>query len=359
MTRALALAGVVLLASCTKQGFLKAPEADDEVSGKVGSFSTETHFLLEPIADAEDLLGRAVHVTSKGAWTIADERAPGCEVRVKRSKAEYEKNYRIGLGDMTSMSGGYSELLSLEARYGRSVEAAIHIQNQETLTADTEGPCGEVIVQSVRVGTGERRLVRKAEGSVKGRAGKGPVGVEGGREAATDVADEMKWTSPQAYAFTYEAPEARKVFEIDAEIPEKLVDGEQLQIKFASDHDAYLIVYYIEESGVSTVLYPRDTLPVPMIKAGEMLALPPQGHDPLQAQLRDPAKATRETLVVYAFADRGDWDRFKPSSLVGSGEEDIGYVAKLTQALAKVPISRWDRHTFTFEISPKKAASAP
>jgi hypothetical protein len=168
----------------------------------------------------------------------------------------------------------------------------------------------------------------------------------------------MKWTSPQAYAFTYEAPAARKVFEIDAEIPEKLEDGETLKIKFASKEDAYLIVYYIEENGVSTVLYPRDTLPVPMVKAGEMLALPPQGHDPLQAQLRDPAKPTRETLVVYAFAERGDWERFKPSSLIGS-EESVGYVAKLTEALSKVPISRWDRHTFTFEISPKQAASAP
>ena len=69
---------------------------------------------------------------------IVDERAPG-QVRVKRSVAEYEKSYRIGLGDMTAMSGGYSEILKLEARYGRSVEAAMKINNVETLTADIEG----------------------------------------------------------------------------------------------------------------------------------------------------------------------------------------------------------------------------
>ena len=265
----LAVLMAMSLGACTKQGFLTAPEADPEVAGKVGSFSTETHFLLEPTSEGEELLGRAVHVSKSGGWTIADERAPGCQVRVKRSQAEYEKSYRIGLGDMTAMSGGYSDLLKLEARYGRSVEAAMKIQNLETLTADTEGPCGEVIVKSVRVGTGERRLVRKAEASAKGRAGNGALAVGGGREAATDVADEMTWSSPQAYAFTYEQSAQRKVFDFQASLNEKVADGEEIEIRFTASQDAFLVIYFLEESGAGTVLYPSSAMPVVQVKAGE------------------------------------------------------------------------------------------
>jgi len=342
----------LVLASCTKQGFLEAPEADDSVTGKVGSFKSDTHFLIEPSADAEDLLGRAVHVTSKGSWTIADERAPGCSVRVKRSAAEYEKSYKINLGDMTAMSGGYGELLKLEAKYGRSVEAAMKVQNVETLTADTEGDCGEVIVKSVRVGTGERRLQRKAEGSVKGKAGKGPIGAEAGREGVTEVADEIKWSSPQAYAFTYDAPSVRKVFEIDVEIPQKVTDGDRIRMILKSDADAYLVVYYLDATGAGMVLFPQEAIPVPMVKGGEAFTLPHKDVKDILVRLADPKVGTQDTLVIYAFAARGDFDRFKPSAM-GVTNDAIAYVAELTKALSSIPISRWDRQTVTIEIQPK------
>jgi len=350
--RAPLLLAALALATCTRQGFLAAPEADDGVTDKVGSFSTDTHFLLEPNADAEDLLGRAVHLTSKGGWTIADERAPGCDVRVKRSQAQYEKSYRIGLGDMTAMSGGYSDLLRLEARYGRSVEAAMKIHNVETLTADVAGPCGEVIVKSVRVGTGERRLMRKAEGSLKGRAGKGPVALEGGREGITDVADEIRWSTPQAYAFTYEQSPKRTVFEIEAEIPATVTDGDRIRLKFNAPQDAYLVVYYLDATGAGAILYPSDFLPVPMVKGGDSLSLPPENVKELEARLADPRVATQDTVVVYAFAARGDFDRFKPAAMAGSNDA-VTYAADLTRALASIPISRWDRHTATIQIQPK------
>jgi len=343
-------------AACTKQGFLSAPEADPLVTAQVGSFKADTHFLLEPTGDAEDLLGRAVHVSSAGGWTIADERAPGCQVRVKRTSADYEKSYRIGLGDMTSMSGGYMEFLKLEARYGRSVEAEMKIHNLETLTADAEGDCGEVIVKSVRIGTGERRLMRKAEGTAKGRVGKGPVGIEGGREALTDAEDKIKWSTPQAYAFTYEQPAHRKVFAIDTDIPGSLRDGQSFALRFTSAVDAYLVIYYLEENGEGAVLFPDAGLPVPMTEAGKTLVLPPPGQTPLQAQLRDPTIPERGTVVVYAFAERSDFDRFRPAALTSSSDA-LAYVAALTQSLSTIPISRWDRHTVMIEITPNPKRS--
>lgn len=340
------------LGACTKQGFLTAPEAGTEVTGKVGSFSTETHFLLEPTSEGEELLGRAVHVSSSGGWTIADERAPGCQVRVKRSTADYEKSYRIGLGDMTAMSGGYTDLLKLEARYGRSVEAAMKIQNLETLTADTEGPCGEVIVKSVRIGTGERRLVRKAEANAKGNFGTGAVKVGGGREAATDVADEIKWSSPQAYAFTYEQSAQRKVFDFHANAAPSIKDGEKVHLEFSASDDAYLVIYYLEESGAGMVLYPTPQMPVVKVKAGQTLELPTAEEKAIEAQLRDPKTPARETLVVYAFTTREDFDQFKPAA-IGEGDNAVNYAATLTKALSGVPISRWARATISYEITPK------
>jgi hypothetical protein len=360
VSRASLIVASVLSASaaCTKQGFLAAPEADPTITAKVGSFAPDMHFLVEPTGDAEDLLGRAVHVTSAGGWTIADERAPGCNVRVKRSSADYEKSYRMGLGDLTALSGGYGELLKLEARYGRSVEAEMKVHNLETLTADTEGDCGEVIVKSVRIGTGERKLLRKADGAAKVHVGKGPIGVSAGREAATDAADEIRWSTPQAYAFSYEGGVRRKVFELDARIPDSLRDGERFTLKFRASEDAYLVAYYLEESGEGAVLFPDAALPVPMVAAGSTFVFPPEGHKQLEAQLRDPTIAVHETIVVYAFAERADFDRFRPAALTASTDA-LAYAAELTNVLSSIPISRWDRHSVTIEITPNAETSTP
>lgn len=347
---AVLLAAGVALASCTKKGFLEAPEADADVAEKVGGFGSDTHFLLEPTGDAESLLGRQVQVSSKGAWTIADERAPGCEVRVKRSASKYKKKYRVGLGDLTAFSGGYADMLRLEARYGRSVEAEFEIANAETLTADIEGPCGDVIVKSVRVGSGFRRMVRKASGSAKGRAGKGPLGLEGGREAETEALDSMEWGDPQAYAFAYDRVAKQKSFSFELSVPDKLTEGDPVRFQFEASQTAYLIIYVLEESGAGGVLYPNGTLALPVVepKAPLILPTPEQG---IQAQLRDPKTPARETLVVYAFTQREDFDRLKPSA-IGEGDA-VEYAAKLTAALAQVPISRWARATATYEIVPK------
>ncbi len=352
MRRALVLLslGTLSLGSCTKKGFLEAPEAEEETAA-VGGFASDMHFLLEPTSDAESLLGRQVQVSAKGAWTVADERAPGCEVRVKRAGAKYKKRHRIGLSDLTAFSGGYKEMLSLEARYGRSVEAEYQIDNTETLTADFDGSCGDVIIKSVRVGSGFRKLVRKAEAGAKGRAGKGPIGVEGGREAATEALDSMEWADPQAYAFSYDRVTQREPFEFSFTLPDKVEDGEQIQLSFGASSTAYLIVFFLEESGAGAVLYPNNTVQTPTVKAGGPLTLPSPDEQKIAASLRDPKTPARETLVVYAFTDRVDFDRFKPQAL---GESEVAaYAARLTAELVQVPISRWQRATATYEIVPK------
>ncbi|MDC0675575.1 hypothetical protein [Nannocystis radixulma] len=339
------------LGACTKQGFLAAPKADSDVSEKIGGFSSDTHFLLEPTGDAEGLLGRQVRVTTAGAWTIADERAPGCEVRVKESSSSYKKKYRVGLGDLTAFAGGYKDMLKLEARYGRSVEAEYEIVNVKTLTADTEGPCGEVIVKSVRVGSGFRKLVRSAEGAAKGRAGKGGIGIEGGREAATEALDSMEWGDPQAYAFAYDRAAQQKQFDFTVNLPDKFVAGEPVRFEFAANETAYLIVIALEETAAGGVLYPSTQVPLPTVKGKSQLVLPSPDEKKIEAQLRDPKTAARETLVVYAFTHREDFDRFKPAAM--DAGEGLAYAEKLEKALSQVPISRWARVTQSYEIVPK------
>lgn len=355
MSRAALLTVTVLwgmsLGACTKQGFLAAPKADNEVAEKIGGFSSDTHFLLEPTGDAEDLLGRQVRVTSAGAWTIADERAPGCEVRVKESSSSYKKKYRVGLGDLTAFAGGYKDMLKLEARYGRSVEAEYQIQNVKTLTADTEGPCGEVIVKSVRVGSGFRKLVRSAEGAAKGRAGKAGLGIEGGREAATEALDSMEWGDPQAYAFSYDRAAQQKQFDFWVSMPEKLVEGDPVRFEFSANETAYLIAIVLEETGNGAVLYPSASVPLPTVKGKSNLVLPSPDEKGLEAQLREPTTAARETLVVYAFTHREDFDRFKPAAM--DAGEGLAYAVKLEKAASQVPISRWSRVTKSYEIVPK------
>lgn len=344
--------GCLALGSCTKEGFLKAPEAG-EAGERVGGFASDTHFLLEPTADAESLLGRQVQVSSSGAWTIADERAPGCEVRVKRSASKYKKKYRVGLADLTAFSGGYADMLRLEARYGRSVEAEFAIENAETLSADTEGPCGDVIVKSVRVGSGFRQMVRKAEGSAKGRAGKGPIAAEGGRSAATEALDSMEWSDPQAYAFAYDrvSSQTQKQFTFHLGVPDKFTDGEPVRFEFQSNQPAYLVIFFLEESGAGGLLYPSDAVAVPTVGPDAPLVLPAPDEKAIAASLRDPKTPARETLVVYAFTQREDFERLRPEAL---GEGDgVAYAAKLTTSLANVPISRWARATATYEIVPK------
>lgn len=351
MRRALlAVSMVMALGSCTRGGFLEAPEGG-EAAEKIGGFASDTHFLLEPTSDAESLLGRQVHVTSAGAWTIADARAPGCEVRVKRAGSRYKKKYRVALTDLTAFAGGYADMLRLEARYGRSVEAEYEIENTETLTADTAGPCGEVIVKSVRVGAGFRKLVRSAEAAAKGGAGRGELGAEGGREAATQALDSVEWSDPQAYAFSYARAPQSKQFDFSINLANRFSDGDKVRFEFEASETAYVIVVWLDEQSQGGVLYPSDALPVPTVAPRAKLRLPGAEERQIEARLNDPATPVRETLVVYAFTQRDDFDRFRPESMgVGEG---LAYVKALQEAVQQVPISRWARVTETYEIVPR------
>lgn len=348
----LALGLALGLTGCTKKGFMRAPEADDEVMGQVGSFTSDTHFLLEPLGNPESLLGRSVQISDSGGWTIADARAPGCEVEAERSPAEYEKHYEVALNDMTTLAAGYRDLLGLSARYGRSIRAEYTVNNTEILKADTRGPCGDVIVSSVRVGSGERSLVRTAEGELKGSAGKAGIGGGGGRSGNANAIDSMQWSTPQAYAFTFARLTNDEHLDVDIDAPTVLHEGQTLTLEVRSTQPAHLVVLYLEEEGPGGVLWPSPELPLPKIDRDASLTLPPAGSDPLIAALREPGVAALETLVVFAFTEEADFDRLRPQGAVVAAD----YAATLSQDLAALPMARWTRTTLSYVIEPSTSA---
>jgi len=352
---ALALALPLALTGCTKKGFLAAPQADEEVLGQVGSFTADSHFLLEPLGDPEALLGRAVQISSSGGWTIADTRAPGCEVEADRSPAEYDKHYEVALDDMTTLAAGYRDLLGLSARYGRSIRADYTIHNTEILKADTRGPCGDVIVSSVRVGSGERTLVRSAEGGIKGAASHSGVGVKGGRQGNANAVDSVQWSTPQAYAFTFKRASAEEPLNLDVTAPTILQEGQRLSIEVRATQAASLIVLYLEEDGPGGVLWPGPDLERPLVAAEGSLTLPPAGAQPLVAALREPGVRALETLVIFAFREEADFDRLRPRGAVRGAD----YAAELSQELAALPLSRWARTTLSYAIEPTIPVPTP
>ena len=72
-----------------------------------------------------------------------------------------------------------------------------------------------------------------------------------------------------------------------------------------------------------------------------------------KATLLTPGQPSRETLVVYAFAEKHDFDAMKPAA--GSeNPDDPVYATELTKKLQTVPISRWSRAVVGYVIQPKR-----
>jgi hypothetical protein len=317
----------------------------------------QSKLLLFPVADAEGLLGRAVHATGDGGWTIADARAAGCEVAVRRSKAEFQTRRQANLHDMTSVSAGFAQLVGLEAQYGRSVTADIQIDNTEVLQADTRGPCGELIVDQVFVGRGKRVL---SLGSVV--AGKAGVtigyvtpGVAHSSESST--LDTTEWKSEQAYGFTARKTAGGEPLELSVNLPASVAEGEKVVIRIEASRKAYLIVYYLESDGKAALLWPSDEEPEPTAGPGQPATLPSERERAagvaLQAALSKKGEQAREMLVVYALTERGDYLRLKPAP--GSSDTNgAAYAAQLTQRIGDIPLSRWSRSLATYLITPNR-----
>ena len=257
---------------------------------------------------------------------------------------------------MTSLAAGYAKIVSFEAKWGRQNTADIDIENTEVLTADTRGACGELVVDKVYVGHGRRKLVASSEYS--GSAGATVSGwtPSGGTAAATKVVDDLEWKDDQAYGFTFKKNGKEEPLELRVAIPSIVYEGDDIEIHFESKVPAYLVVYYLDSEQKADVLWPSNEEPDPMVGPGKPAVLPSarekqQGFR-IRAALTKPGQRARESLVVYGFSNKGDFDRLKPSA-GGSSADGAAYAAELTKKLQTIPISRWSRSVHNYVIEPR------
>jgi hypothetical protein len=317
----------------------------------------QSHLLLFPQSDAESLLGRAAQRSPDGTWTIADARAPGCEISVRHEKASFHTSRQVAAHSMTSIAGGYAKVVSIEAKFGRKNTASIDIDNTEILRADTRGACGALVVDTVFVGHGKRSLDASAEAGGHADVKAGLVNASPTVESGQSQSDALAWRDDQAYG--YDVRENTKVEPLDIRVsmPSVVSEGDNVEVRFESDRPAWLVVYYIDANQHADVLWPSNEEPAPRVASDAPAVLPSAKERAkdfvIKAALLKPGIATRETLVVYGFADKGDFDTLKPSA----GSENANgptYAAELTRKLQYVPMNRWSRAVIGYVIQPKK-----
>ncbi len=345
-----AFVGCMALEGCTPT----PPELPQGFAAQVGQIEAPEgeHLLLYPTGDAEGLLGREVQLSEDGGWTIADARSPGCEVSVRKTESQYEREYTANLKSMASVAAGYADLVSLGAKYGSSIEARANIKNSFVLVGDLRGACGSRVIDSVRVGTGERSMLRSAEAGGGAKAVIEGVPLGAGSENKTEIGGRFAWQNPQGYAFTYKEFEATEPIGLSISVPTRIEEGSKIDIAISAKKQVWLVVFFLESNDRGGVLIPMNGIPEAVVPAGGTYRLPPA-----RATLRQPGVAARETMIAYAFTERADFESLKPP--IGTWEEDAAkYAAELTSKLSSIPIRRWDRTAVSYVIEPTPGAPA-
>lgn len=317
------------------------------------------YLLLQPQADAESLLGRAVTLSEKGGFIIADERVPGCDVTVRRAPSTFSSNRREKTSSLASVGAGYQDLASLEAKYGSNTEASLELRNAETLQADLRGDCGATVITTVYVGKGKRRLFAGTEWGAGVDAKPAGVGVAAKGGESAESLDEMFWDANQAYAFEVrQLAAAEAPLEVLVGLPSILTEGQELRISFEGPREAYLVVFYVDANKEKAVLWPSNEEPAPRVVPGQKAWLPSPAEDAADIKIRpalsSPGVAAHEQLLVYAFSDKRDFDLVKPSAS-GVGGDANAYFDFLTARLARIPTKRWSRQSLGYTIEPATA----
>lgn len=313
------------------------------------------NLLLYPQTDASSLLGRAVHRTEDGVWTIADELAPGCEVSVSREKAAFHSSRRADAHSMTSLSGGYAQLVSLVANFGRSTKVDIDVDNTEVLHGNTRGACGEYVVDKVFVGHGKRSIQAQAASAANANLQIGVISANPKLDTGQTLVDSLEWQDDQAYGFGFRTADKSEPLSIKVDLPAAVLAGDDVTVHFSAKREAWLVVYYLSE-GKADVLWPSVEEPAPHVAPNGSAVLPSPRETAagfrIRAALAKPGTPSRETLVVYGFSNEADFERLKPAAGAESAD-GAAYAAELTSKLQTLPLSRWSRSVISYVIEPR------
>ncbi|MBK6920918.1 MAG: hypothetical protein IPH07_26215 [Deltaproteobacteria bacterium] len=320
------LACVAALAACRPDHASEPPELD-----------ADEHLLLTPRGNPEELLGRTVTPDDKGGFVLSDERPPGCEVTVKRVPERWHRTYQQDIGKVAHIGTGNTPIGDLTARYGKTMRIDADIANLEVLEGDLRG-CTGMVVGAVKVGTGKREIRAAEEAKVEAHVkAKGvPVGAGAGKWRTVERG--LEWTDPQAWAFVVRDQGGTSDLRVELVLlPESVRHGEVFTVRVLAARQVYLVIGFVSEAGKTGLLLPNGRQPTPIVNAGGNVELTLQASLPL---LDTPS---RDKFVLYAFAERGDFDMFKPPP----GNLDAATVAKyfdeLPGRLASIPTRRWTK----------------
>lgn len=351
--RSLALPLVMFASACG--GFDAKPIATPEAPKPI-----EGDLLLFPHADAESLLGREVTSRAGGGFHVAESRAPGCEVLVRRTKAQYRAVRETKIAQSASVGASFQQIVSLEAKFGRESQARLELENTEVLEADLRGACGKKVVAKVFVGHGRRLVFAASNASGSAKLSTPVGGVDPGGQSSKESTDEIAWTDDQAYAFSTRELDQGATGEdlaIDVKVPSIVVEGEELRATFSSPRRVWLVVYYVDSENKAEVLWPSNEEPSPHVEPGKQATLPSPMEQASGIKIRPaltrPGAIAREQLVVYAFADKRDFDLVKPASGASSAAGSA-FTEELASKLRAVPASRWSRSVVGYQIQPRK-----
>jgi hypothetical protein len=313
--------------------------------------------LLYPVAEPTRMLGHAVMRGADGTFTIADDLAPGCEVRPRREPSRVTLRREVEMREATDLAAGYKGVASFEARWGKGLQVRVEAQNEEIVRAELTGPCGEEVVSELLIGTGARFVERKADVGAGVDVGVAGVQAGGGSERSARVLDEMRWTEAQAYAFRTRAMGSTAALEVEVRMPPQIVEGESVELVVTTNEPASLIVYYVGSDGQGDQILPCNEEPHPRTEAGKDFLIPTAGQKQagvrFEAHLPKPGEPVKEQLVVYAFREDGD-----ARALVGALDEAGGSAQKLeqvlTERLASLPAKRFRKRIVTYTIEPRR-----
>jgi hypothetical protein len=349
---AIACASVAALAGC--------PEGTGPTNASDGAKSVpHCELLVVPESDGVALLGRAVERSADGALRIADARAPGCDVHVEREPSTFHTSSVVNVHSMTSIGGGYAKLVALEAKFGSKSNFNFEVENTVTLKGNLSAACSGTVIDTVFVGRGRRQLATDSQGSVGGQVNLPGGAVGGSRDWSHGRDDQVEWADEEAYGFTTRENAKAEGLQIQVQMASTLLtEGDELQVQFeAAQQPAWLIVYYVDGSNHGDVLWPSNEEPEPYVAPGKPAVLPSARERArgihFTASLPKPGEPSHESIVVYGFVNKADFDVLKPSAGAENADGPT-FAAALKKNLQGVPMNRWSRTVLEYEIRPKQ-----
>lgn len=343
------MAGALALAACGPSGPRNAADITDHVASKAAIGGE--HLLVEPIGNPESLLGRAVTRNEKGQMLIAESRAPGCTVRVKKDPSAWTRTFQEAIQNVGGVSASVPLFAQLQASYGEKLFVLFEVDNAYILEADLAGTCGDNVVRSVKVGTGTRGFSSDYQADFEGEGRTAKAGAEGGFATRQGIKQALTWKQPQGWAFTVGARAEQNVQRLQMRLQtsgDRIADCEPYSLKITGDTDLYLIILHQDQDGAPTVIGPRQEAPEIKVPANATTEV-----GGMSVNLVDAKVATAEKFIVYGFTDRQEYERLLPPFGFLTPADTATYIDQLDKELAQIPIQRWEKKVIGFQITPQ------